>query len=363
MNVPRRLTILETTLRDGSYAINFQFTAADTAIIAEGLQAAGFDMIEIGHGVGLHGSEAGKGQAAETDAAYCEAAASVLSRAKFGMFCIPGIARLEDIDMAASYGMGFIRVGTDVNKIEESQPFIERAKRHGMYVAANLMKSYAFAPASFAKRAALSASYGVDVLYIVDSSGGMLPTDVDAYCTAVREETDVALAFHGHNNLGLAMANTMRAIEHGATLVDSSLQGFGRSSGNAVTEIVVAVLERMGIATGIDLTATMDVGETYVRPLFRRGGHSSLDITAGFAQFHSSYMPTIGHFARRYRVDPRKLIVALCEVDKVDAEPVLVEMLAKQLRAEQTDVSTARYGFDEYVGDEQRDVRVSAETR
>jgi hypothetical protein len=145
--------------------------------------------------------------------------------------------------------------------------------------------------------------------------------------------------------------------------VDSSLQGFGRSSGNAVTEIVVAVLERMGIATGIDLTATMDVGETYVRPLFRRGGHSSLDITAGFAQFHSSYMPTIGHFARRYRVDPRKLIVALCEVDKVDAEPVLVEMLAKQLRAEQTDVSTARYGFDEYVGDEQRDVRVSAETR
>jgi len=363
MNVRPAPQILETTLRDGSYAINFQFTAADTAIIAKALESAGFGLIEIGHGVGLRASDTGKGKAAETDAAYCEAAASVLSRAKWGMFCIPGIARLDDIDMAASYGMGFIRIGTDVDKVEESLPFIERAKRHGMYVASNLMKSYVCEPAEFAQRAALSASYGVDVLYVVDSSGGMLPSDVERYFSAVAAVTDVPLAFHAHNNLGLAMANTMQAIDCGAILVDSSLQGFGRSSGNAVTEIVVAVLQRLGMAGGIDLTMTMDIAEKYVRPLIRRSGHSSLDITAGFAQFHSSYMPTIGLYARRHGVDPRRLIVALCEIDKVNADPTLVEMLAKQLSSKQDEVYTARYGFDEYVGDEQSRLHADAETR
>lgn len=348
-----KMDILETTLRDGSYAIDFQFTAADTAAIAVALESAGFRMIEIGHGVGLHGSECGHGQASETDKDYLLAAARSLRKAKFGMFCIPGIARLEDIDMAADHGMGFIRIGTNVTDVRDSEKFICRAKKHGMFVAANFMKSYTLKPAEFAVNAKQSYDYGVDILYIVDSSGGMLPKELESYFYAVRDVCDVPLGFHGHNNLGLAVVNSLRAVELGATLVDSSLQGLGRSAGNAPTEQLLAVLKRSGYDLPMDLLATFDAGEKYVRPLLRRAGMTSLDVVSGYSHFHSSYMSKIRHFSTFYQVDPRRLIMSLCEVDQVNAPDELIEKIAKRLQRTTNEVTTARFKFDEYFGSEQ----------
>lgn len=347
--------IMEVTLRDGSYAINFQFTASDTAIIAAALEQAGFDMIEIGHGVGLHASQAGRGQAAETDETYLKAAAETLKRAKFGMFCIPGIARVEDIDMAAEYGMGFIRVGTNVTEVDQSAAYIARAKERGMYVTANFMKSYVIPPAEFAQTVALSHRMGADVVYLVDSAGGMLPSDIETYFGIVRDTCDVPMAFHGHDNLGLSVANTLKAVEMGAILVDSSLQGIGRSAGNVPTEILVATLKRIGMDTGVDLLDVMNAGEKYVRPLIRRKGVSSMDVISGYTQFHSSYMGTIRKYSSKYQVDPRRLIERVCEADKVNATEELVEDMARRLQSESAEVFTARFEFDEYFGDEQRD--------
>lgn len=345
--------IMDVTLRDGSYAINFQFTASDTAVIAGALDAAGFDLIEVGHGVGLHASESGYGVAAEKDEAYLKAAAESVKRGKFGMFSIPGVARLEDVDMAAEFGMGFIRIGTNVTQVCESAQFIERAKSHGMMVCANYMKSYSMEPQEFAKTAKLSERYGADVLYVVDSAGGMLPSEVEAYILAVQGACNIPVGFHGHDNLGLGIANSLRAVELGASIVDSSLQGFGRSAGNAATEILVVVLAKMGHELGLDPLAVMDIGEKYVRPLVRRRGHSSLDLVTGQAQFHSSYMGVIRKFSSKYQVDPRLLILALTKVDKVNAPEELVDRLAKQLQGEKAEVVTARYEFDEYFGDEE----------
>jgi isopropylmalate/homocitrate/citramalate synthase len=157
--------ILDTTLRDGSYAINFQFTALDTGIIAAQLEDVGFELIEIGHGVGLGASRAGHGVAAETDEKYLEAGAAAVKQAKWGMFCIPGVATLDDLDIAAQFGMKLVRIGTDVSDVPGSQRFVERAKHHGMFVCANYMKSYAAEPAEFARQARLSQKYGVDVVY------------------------------------------------------------------------------------------------------------------------------------------------------------------------------------------------------
>lgn len=345
--------IMEVTLRDGSYAINFQFTAADTAIIGGALERAGFRWIEIGHGVGLNASKRGHGEAADSDEAYLRAAAEAITTAKFGMFCIPGIARLEDVDMAADHGMGFIRIGTNVTQVEESESFVARAKRRGMVVFSNFMKSYAMPPEAFARRAELSQRYGADCLHIVDSSGGMMPDDVAAYVAAVRGRCDIPLGFHGHNNLGMAVANSLRAAGLGAAIVDSSLQGLGRSAGNAPTEILVVALEKAGMKTGADILGTMDIGEQYIRPLVRRRGISSLDVVAGQAQFHSSYMDIIRRYSSHYRVDPRRLILKLAEVDKVSAPPELVERLAKEMAGARAEVATARWEFDGYFGHEQ----------
>lgn len=345
--------ILDTTLRDGSYVINFQFTAADTAIISAELEQLGFPMIEVGHGIGMGASEAGKGQAAETDEAYMRAAAESVKSAQWGMFCIPGIARVDHIDLAAEYGMDFVRVGTDVADAALAEPFIARAKHHGMAVYANFMKSYALEPEVFAEKAALAQRFGAEAVYIVDSAGGMLPEDLKRYMGAIQDACDVKIGFHGHNNLDLAVANSMLAIELGAAIIDTSLQGLGRSAGNTPTEILLMALQRRGIRLGIEPLAVMDVSAKYVKPLVQRQGYDSIDIVSGYAQFHSSYMGIIREYSSKYRVDPRRLILALCAVDKVNAPRDLLDAIARRLSEESEEVFTARFHLERYHGAEQ----------
>ena len=351
------MKILDTTLRDGSYAINFQFTANDTAIIAKELEGAGFEFIEIGHGVGMGASEAGQGVAAETDETYMKAAADVLTTAKFGMFCIPGISKLEHIDLAAEHGMGFIRIGTNVEDVADAEPFIAKARSYGMFTSANFMKAYVMEPAKFAEKVKMAEAFGAELLCLADSAGSMFPDDLDRYFGAVRDVCDIPLGFHGHNNFEMAVANSLRAYELGAAIIDSSLQGLGRGAGNTPTEIFLLVLESRGIHMGINPLEVMDVGEKYIKPFVERRGYESIDIVSGYAQFHSSFMGVIREFSGQYRIDPRRLIIAVCEEDKVNAPRELVERIAKKISQESEEVFTARFRLDRYYGSEQEDTK------
>lgn len=345
--------LLECTLRDGSYVLDFQFTEADTESIGGALDHAGFPYIEVGHGVGLGASEQGKNVAAATDIEYMQAAARSIKRGKWGMFCIPGVAKLDHLRQAADAGMDFVRIGTDLGKIDTSAPFIDLARSLGMEVFANFMKSYALAPADFGKLAAKSANFGSQLVYLVDSAGGMLPNEIRGYIHATRAEAPgVALGFHGHNNLGLAVANSLVCAEEGVEMIDTSLQGFGRSAGNTPTEQLLGALDRAGFTSELNLIEVMHMGETLVRPLIERRGLSSLDMTAGLALFHSSYMPAVLDTAKRHRVDPRALIIELCRIDKVDAPQPLLERLATELADKHAAPGALSWGS--YFGEEQR---------
>jgi len=325
--------ILEVTLRDGSYLIDFQFTEEDTATIAAALEGVGFRWIEVGHGLGLNASQAGKGVAAATDEQYLEAAAQSLKQAKWGMFFIPGIGREEDLRLAARYGMSFIRVGTNVTETAQAEPYIALAKELGFIVSYNAMKSYAVSPLEFGKIVAQVHSWGADIACLVDSAGSMDPDSVAAYLRAAKSESDSPLGYHGHDNLSLAMANTLRAIEEGAVLVDSSLQGMGRSAGNTVTEVLVAILQRRGLLSHIDLKAAMDVGQGLIQPLLGRRGIDPMAVTSGLAKFHSSFTGKVQSYARKHAIDVRDLIVRLCQEDQVSAPDDLLEKLSRELAA------------------------------
>jgi len=345
-------TVLDVTLRDGSYAVNFSLTSSDTSVICRELENSGLNYIEIGHGVGFGGSRAGYGQAAQTDEEYLAAASSATKRAKFGMFCIPGIARLEDIDMAYEYKIGFIRVGTNVTEVASSKDFIEKAKYHGIFVAANYMKSYAMQPQDFAEQVKLSEKFGADMVYLVDSAGSMFPDDIEKYFNAIRNVSDIKLGFHGHDNLGMAIANSLTAVRLGFDFIDSSLQGFGRGGGNACTEILIASLLKLGYPLSVDLLRLMDAGQNYVQPLLPAKGKMPLDVISGYAGFHSSYMKHIAEASVKYQIDPRILIVEICKVNQVDLDLKVLDSIAKGIKV-QGEVSLSRYAFNRYVGGEQ----------
>jgi len=323
--------ILEVTLRDGSYLIDFQFTAEDTATIAAALESIGFRWIEVGHGLGLNASRSGKGMAAATDEEYMEAAAQALKQAKWGMFFIPGIGREEDLRLAARYGMSFVRIGTNVTEAAQAEPYIALARELGFIVSYNAMKSYAVSPAEFGKIVAQVHGWGADIACLVDSAGSMDPDSVAAYLRAAKSESASPLGYHGHDNLSLAMANTLRAIEEGAVLVDSSLQGMGRSAGNTVTEVLVAILQRRGLMTHIDLKAAMDVGQGLIQPLLGKRGVDPMAVTGGLAKFHSSFTGKVQRYASKHDIDVRDLIVRLCQEDQVSAPDDLLERLSHEL--------------------------------
>jgi len=351
MNEPK---ILECTLRDGSYAHNFKFSQEDTYKICNRLDKLGFELIEVGHGVGLDASRKGYGLAEASDIEYMAAASSAVKTGKWGMFCIPGIADLSSIKTAAEHKMDFIRIGCDVDKVDNAAPYIDCARESGMYVFSNLMKSYACDPKFFAQQAAKCVSAGAQCIYLVDSAGGMLTSDIDLYTDVLRSAIqDTPLGFHGHHNLGMGIANSLRCLELGYTVVDSSLQGFGRSTGNTPTEQLVAVMQRAGYEINLDPIEVMEAGEELIRPLITTMGLDSLDVTSGLAQFHSSYMERVITISNQYLVDPRRVIIELCGIDRINAPEELVHKCAQTVLADFGTYVPNQY--KKYFGNEQND--------
>lgn len=344
--------IMDVTLRDGSYAINFQFTEHDTRKIGRVLEQSGIPYVEIGHGMGLNASSYRNGIALCSDEEYLASAQEAYQKCKYGMFCIPGIARLKDLDLLKKYGASFVRVGCNIDQIDSSEPYVRRAKELGLMVAANYMKSYTATEEEFEVCVRKSMSYGADYVYVVDSAGCMLPEDIKKYFDVVKRINGPKLGFHGHNNLGLANSNSLYAAEIGFDLIDCSLQGLGRGAGNASTELLVALLQMKFGTKGYDEKRLIQFSEEYVNPLIRNSGLYGLDVYCGIAGFHSSYMKYIHRYAAKYSVNPYDLITEYCKFDKINLNENKLEEIAKSLPKDYN-INLSKYGFSRYIGDEQ----------
>ena len=134
------------------------------------------------------------------------------------------------------------------------------------------MMAHMQTPAGMGAQAGIMVDAGAQGVYIMDSAGALTEDDVrarvGAMLDAIGDRAEVGM--HAHNNLSLAVANTVAAVEEGATLVDACLAGLGAGAGNCQTEALVAVLERLGYETGIDLWILQDTAEADVRPLMTR---------------------------------------------------------------------------------------------
>jgi 4-hydroxy 2-oxovalerate aldolase len=331
-NRAQRLEILECTLRDGSYAVDFKFTESDTEVLANVLGRLGFRWIEVGHGLGLGAAQAGKGAMPASDERLIESAKRAAPNAKIGSFFIPGIGKREHLRSARSAGLDFVRVGYNAPEIEEAYPYLEFARELGLIPCLNFMKTYGVTPKQFGEKALGGEKAGAEVVYCVDSAGSMFPDDVRGYISEARHRCQCALGFHGHSNLQFAVANSLEAFRSGARLIDTTLYGLGRSSGNVPTEVAVAVFHKLGIETGIDIYDVMDAAEEFVEPLMTQIRlYDMMAVSMGFSQFHSSFLPKVAAAARKHGVDLRRLVIAMGEFDPVNLDECTLERLARNL--------------------------------
>jgi 4-hydroxy-2-oxovalerate/4-hydroxy-2-oxohexanoate aldolase len=330
----KKVTVHDMTLRDGMHPKRHRITLQQMVTIAKGLDDAGVPLIEVTHGDGLGGASVNYGFPAHSDEQYLTAVIPALKNAKVSALLLPGIGTVEHLKMARACGVHTIRVATHCTEADVSEQHIGMARQMEMDTVGFLMMSHMASPETLAGQARLMESYGANCVYITDSAGHMLPEDVKARISAVRDalrpETEVG--FHGHHNLAMGVSNSIMAVECGATRIDAAAAGLGAGAGNTPMEVFIAVCERMGIGTGVDPFKIQDVAEDLVVPIMDHPIRIDRDsLTLGYAGVYSSFLLFAKRAEKKYRIPAREILVELGRKGMVGGQEDMIEDTALTL--------------------------------
>ncbi|QOY34613.1 4-hydroxy-2-oxovalerate aldolase [Anaerobacillus isosaccharinicus] len=328
----KNLYLVDVTLRDGSHAVKHAFTEEQIRVVARSLDQAGVKFFEVSHGDGLGGSSLQYGLSFVNEMKLIEAAVDECRQSEVSVLLIPGIGTKDHLDEAAKLGAKMVRVATHVTEADVAQQHIQLGRELGLKTAGFLMMAHMAPVDKLVQQAKLFESYGAEIVYIVDSAGTLLPHQVKDRTAALRQVLTCDIGFHGHNNLSLAMANTIEAINEGATYVDGSLRCLGAGSGNTQTEVMVAVFERLGFLTGIDLYPIMDAANGVAAQIMQRPQEvTGTSLIMGYSGVYSSFLLHTQDAAKRFGVDERDILVELGKRQAVGGQEDLIFQVAAEL--------------------------------
>ena len=333
----RKIVLHDMCLRDGMHAKREQISIDQMVTVARGLDAAGVPLIQVTHGAGLGGNSLQHGFAPHSNEAYIEAVLPHLTQAQISVLLIPGLGTMRELESAHAAGARSVHVATHCTEADTSPQHIAFARKLGMDTTGFLMMAHLNDAAGIAKQGKLMESYGAQTVYVTDSAGYMLPDDVRERIGALRQvlKPETEIGFHGHHNLGMGVANSIAAIEAGATRIDASVAGLGAGAGNTPMEVFVAVCDRLGIQTGTDLFRLMDLAEDVIVPLMEhlvRVDRESL--TLGFAGVYSTFLLHAKRAATRLGLPARDILVELGRRKMIGGQEDMIEDTALTMARE-----------------------------
>lgn len=310
MTSAAEIRITDSTLRDGSHAISHSFDTEQVKAIVSALDASGVPVIEVAHGAGIGGSSFVYGFAKTGDYELLEAAAEVRRNARLAILLVPGIGVADHLIRARELGVDIARIAAHCTEADVTEQHIGMAKRLGMEAIGFLMMSHMAPPAKLLEQAKMMEGYGADSVLIADSAGHLDIDGVRERIALLKAHLSCKVAIHAHNNLALAVANSLAALDEGVDQIDGCLIGLGAGAGNSPTEVLAATLDRRGVKTGIDAFALMDAAEEIVRPLQPTQGVLGRDeLTIGFAGVYGSFLLHTQKAAKRFGVPTQDILL------------------------------------------------------
>ena len=328
-----RLT--DSTLRDGSHAVSHQFTKEQVRSVVSSLDAAGVPVIEVTHGDGMGGSSFNYGFSHTPETDLIEVAIETAENARIAVLFVPGIGVKQDLRNAAELGVSVARIATHCTEADIAEQHVKLARDLGMEAVGFLMMAHMIEPDALVEQAKMMESHGADCVYVVDSAGAMTIDDFKRRVAAVKANVAIDVGVHAHNNLSLAVANSLGALEEGVSQIDGCTTGLGAGAGNCPTEVLVATCAKAGIETGIDPFKMMDAAQDAVRPIRPDMGVIDRDgLLLGYAGVYGSFLLHAKRASERYGVDTKDILLELGRRGMVGGQEDMIIDVAVQLANE-----------------------------
>jgi 4-hydroxy 2-oxovalerate aldolase len=335
MNTSKKSVLIsDPTLRDGNHAIQHQLSAEQIAAYCRAADAAGVPIVEVGHGNGIGASSLQLGESKTPDREALTTARKNLKNSKLGIHMIPGFATIDkDLAPAIDMGVDVVRVAAHCTEADLTERHIAFARSKNRTVYGVLMMSHMASKETLLEEAQKMENYGAEGFIFMDSSGHYLPSDVTERVETLIRGLSIPVGFHAHNNLGMAIANSVAALEAGATMLDGCARGFGAGAGNAQLEVLVAVLERMGYHTGIDLYKVLDAADLAEKELMKViPVIKSTSVVSGLSGVFSGFMKPVERIAKQFEIDPRDIFFELGRRKVIAGQEDLIIEVASDLK-------------------------------
>lgn len=328
-----KILISDPTLRDGNHAVQHQLSQEQIAAYCKAAESAGVGIVEVGHGNGIGASSLQLGESKTPDHVALSTARAILKKSRLGIHVIPGFATIErDLKPALELGVDVVRVASHCSEADICERHISFARTMGVEVWGCLMMSHMISPVALLEQARKMESYGAEGIVFMDSAGHYLPVDVRERVEVLADALSIPVGFHAHNNLGMAIANSVAAVEAGASLLDGCARGFGAGAGNAPLEVLTAVLQRMGYDTGINLYKILDAADLAEKILMKEiPTIKSVSVVSGMAGVFSGFMKPVNRIAQQFNIDPRDLFFELGQRKIVAGQEDIILEVAKEL--------------------------------
>jgi len=324
--------LYDVTLRDGNHALRHTLSSKFVRSYCELADKSGVWAVEVGHGNGLGASSYLVGKSVESDEALLSAARGSLKNTKLAVHSIPGFATIKrDLVPALDLGVDIFRVATHVSEADVSKKHIEFLANKDAVVHGVLMMSHMIDIAGLLTQAKLMKSYGASAVILMDSAGYFTPVDVSERVSAIKNEFEIEVGFHAHNNLGLGVGNALSAIQQGASLIDGASMGLGAGAGNAQLENIVAAGTReFAFESEIFQFLQMSklVEDSYPDKLPRTTSSST---QSGLAGVFSGYAPQVKAISEEMGLDTNVLWKEMASRKLVAGQESMIREIAQDL--------------------------------